>query len=184
MKHFLILFAILIFSSSSFAQMRPYKKISTVAPFSVEEMKMLMEMAKEKNNVKVEEMKMLIEMAKENNVKVESNERQKVIANMYQIKSIYSKINNFPTKIIDGWHNIISTNNYDFCDSRKVYVLNNLIVKYVIDNWAERIVTFSSQINQGKGLIKLNDNESEYLDIYFIDFCINPNSLASPPIKP
>ena len=125
----------------------------------------------------------LIEMRKEDNAIAEAKAKQKAIAMMQQTKSIYSSINNFPTKINDGWHNIIATNNYDFCDSRKVYVSNNQIIKYVVNNWAERNVTFSSQMTQGKGLIKLNGSESEYLDIYFIDFCLNPNSQATPPIK-
>lgn len=125
----------------------------------------------------------LIEMKKEENAIAEAKAKQKAIAMMQQTKSIYSSLNSFPAKIEDGWHNIIATNNYDFCDSRKVYISNNQIVKYVVDNWAERNITFSSQVTQGKGLVKLNGSESQYLDIYFIDFCLNPNSRATPPMK-
>ena len=70
----------------------------------------------------------LIEIKKEENAIAEEKTKQKALVLMQQTKSIYSSMNNYPAKIADGWHNIVATNNFDFCDYRKVFVSNNQII--------------------------------------------------------
>lgn len=57
---------------------------------------------------------------------------------MEQINTYYNAVESYPQTIKDGWHNVYATNRYDFCDIRKVYVENNKITKYVIDDWFYR----------------------------------------------
>lgn len=135
----------------------------------------------------IELLKRRQEMDREDALRAEEKEKQRTKAKMQQTRSIYSSIYSFPSKIKDGWHSVVASNGYDFCDDRKVYVVNNQITKYVIDNWLERTISFSNQIAQGKSLIKNkkpDGTETGYIEVYFIDFCINQNSQANPPVKP
>jgi len=51
------------------------------------------------------------------------------------IKSNYEKSEHFPQKIIDGWHSVIVTDNYNYCSPAKVFIVNNSIKEFVIGNW-------------------------------------------------
>lgn len=55
--------------------------------------------------------------------------KQRSIAKMNQTITFYNSVDKYPVSIIDGWHRVTSTNNYDFCDERLVYVENNKITK-------------------------------------------------------
>lgn len=139
------------------------------------------------NSSLLETMKYVNELERAEFERNREKEKNRMASKMLQTKSIYSNFKKFPLKITDGWHNVIATNNYDFCDDRKVYVSNNQVTRYIIDDWEERAVTFSNTISQGKGLIKNkrpDGAETEYLEIYFLDFCLNPDTHTSPPIKP
>lgn len=114
-------------------------------------------------------------------------EKEKAVAKMEQTRRYYSSFSNYPKKVANGWHNVIALNNYDFCEERKVYVMDSKIAKYVISNWLEKEVFMSGPINGGKGFITLNQdngNTGDFIDIYFIDYLTNPNSRADKPIKP
>lgn len=133
-----------------------------------------------------ETMKYINEIERIEFEKKREEEKKRISDRMIQTKNIYLSFNTFPAIITDGWHSIIATNNTDFCNERKVYVRENRIIKYVIDNWLEREVLFSAVISQGKGVIKtkISETENNYLEIYFLDFCLNQNYTSTPPIKP
>jgi hypothetical protein len=67
----------------------------------------------------------------------EEEKKEKAIAMMGQVKSYYNSLNSFPPNIPDGWHKVISTNNYDMCAERKVFIESNKITKYFIEDWLE-----------------------------------------------
>ncbi|XWW46639.1 hypothetical protein JYG30_04030 [Fibrella sp. USSR17] len=113
--------------------------------------------------------------------------KEKALALSRQTANFYSSLSEYPARIIDGWHNVVATNNSDFCDDRKVYVSNNKITKYVINNWQEKVVSISSDITRGKSYIKLDDSggtAGSYLDIYFIEYCTRLGSTTTAPLKP
>lgn len=117
----------------------------------------------------------------------EQIQKEKITNSINQVKSYYGSASTFPDIIKDGWHNVISTNNYDFCEERKVYVLNNKVVKYVIDDWMERKISYQSVITKAKAMIQTiqdDGSKSDMLDLYFIEDIGNPNNYVSPPLIP
>lgn len=108
------------------------------------------------------------------------------MSRLEQVKRMYSSFDKYPLQIASGWHKVIVTNNIDFCEERKVWVGNNKISEYVVDNWSPRTVVFSSPIKDGKAIIKLSKGdgtETEYHDVYFIENIIDPSSSATLPLK-
>jgi len=111
-------------------------------------------------------------------------EKQKSIVRMNQIIEYYNNAKSYPNKINDGWHSVYAMNNYDFCDQRKVFVENNKVTKYIIDDWSPRNVTYSIPIQNGKTSITLQETENELINIYFLESISNPDSYSTPPVKP
>jgi hypothetical protein len=102
------------------------------------------------------------------------------------VKRIYNGITIYPKNIDNGWYDVIVTNGIDFLEERKVLVENNIIKKNVLDNWFEVPVDFSGIILNGKTTIKekKENNNIEYLEVFFLDLCLNPNLKINPPLKP
>lgn len=112
-----------------------------------------------------------------------------------QTLNLYSSLNSKTTKVADGWHTVIALNRIDFCENRLVRVQNNKIVEYYVDtykwddHYSERQIIAGGNIDSGKTIMKLikfgetNQLEALYLEIYFIDYLMNPNSKAQPPIN-
>jgi hypothetical protein len=126
----------------------------------------------------------ILELKKQQEAHAKKIKTDKAIAEMKQIKEYYSSLTEFPEEIQNGWHKVIAMNNYDFCDERKVYVEDNKIIKYVIDDWDDRTVGFSSTITKGKAMIQLVqvNGEKSILDLYFLEVINNPESLTTPPV--
>jgi len=119
------------------------------------------------------------------NERQEQMRKEKVKNLIEQVKTYYNSVTSFPEKLNDGWHKVISTNNYDLCQERKVYISNNKIIKYVIDDWAEKRISYSSVVYKAKSMIQLiNDDGSngDMLEIYFIEDISNPNVYVSSPV--
>ncbi len=114
----------------------------------------------------------------------EQIKREKVFSLIHQVKSLYSSFPKYPEKMSDGWHTIISTDNFNFCEERKVFVSNNQITKYIIDDWFEKKISYPSNISKGKSTVQLvqDDGTITFVDIYFLEFINNPNSFASAPV--
>jgi hypothetical protein len=104
-----------------------------------------------------------------------------------QIKAYYNSFDKYPENIKYGWHNVISLNNYDFCEERKVFVVGNKITKYVIDDWFQKTVSYTLPINKGKTMLQLNNEDGskgEMLEIYFLEYLNDPYSTTIEPTKP
>ena len=114
----------------------------------------------------------------------EQQKKEKAVGMMSQVKAYYNSLTTFPDKISDGWHKVISMNNYDFCQERKVYVVDNKITKYVIDDWMEKSFSYSPVINKAKAMGQLiNDDGSngDMVELYFLEYINNPNAVTSTP---
>ncbi len=99
-----------------------------------------------------------------------------------QTRSYYNSFSNYPEKISTGWHEVVATNNYDFFDIRKVYIENNLIKTYVIDDYLKKNILSGGNITKGKALVKIEGND-EVIEIFFINFITDSCSSSSPPQK-
>ena len=87
------------------------------------------------------------------------------------IKTNYTSSEQFPQKIIDGWHSVIVTDNYNYCSPAKVFIVNNAIKEFVIGNWIRLSYPFIqlSTIVKGKCLLNLDfDNKTDTLEVYFM----------------
>lgn len=111
----------------------------------------------------------------------EQKEKAQACAN--QIRQLYPTLGKYPEQLKDGWYNVAVTNYYDMCGERKVYVQNNRVAKYFVENYSERTVSFSSPILEGKAHIKLliNGSDTEIHDVYFLENIIDPTTTASKP---
>ena len=119
------------------------------------------------------------EAAEARKLRNEQIQKEKIKNLINQVKSYYSSVSAFPEKINDGWHKVISTNNYDFCEERKVYISNNKVTKYIIDDWIEKKVSYSSVVYKAKSMLQLiedNGSNGDMVDLYFIEDISNPNS--------
>lgn len=126
-----------------------------------------------------------LEMKQAQYEKNEQMKKEKAIGMMSQVKSYYNSLQTYPEKIPDGWHKVISMNNYDFCEERKVYVSNNQVTKYVIEDWMEKSVSYPTTINKAKAIIQLKEDDGttgEMVELYFLEYINNPNSYTSPPV--
>jgi len=67
----------------------------------------------------------------------------------------------------------------------KVYVSNNQVTKYVIDDWMEKSVSYPTTINKAKAIVQLKEDDGttgEMVELYFLEYINNPTSYTSPPV--
>jgi len=105
---------------------------------------------------------------------------EKKIRNIYRM---YQNFNSYPNRISDGWHIVVVTNGSDFCEERKVYVQNNRVISYIIDNWINRDIEMTSNIENGKSILRLKESDNDYLELYFMNYIVNNMSFSTPPLK-
>lgn len=112
-----------------------------------------------------------------------AEQKEKAQACAKQIKELYPTFGKYPNHINDGWYNVAVTNYYEMCGERKVFVQNNRITKYFVQNYSERKVSFSSAIVDGKAHIKLfiDGADTEIHDVYFLENIIDSTTTASKP---
>ena len=86
----------------------------------------------------------------------EDEQRQKKLAYMEVVNKFYGSFSSYPEQVIDGWHKVVVTNNYDVVQESKAYVSQNRILHCVEDNWKEIPIISTSQINKARALLSLN----------------------------
>jgi len=112
---------------------------------------------------------------------IERIQKEKAVSRMNQIISYYNSATVYPKYIKDGWHMVFSMNNYNFCDQRKVFVENNRVTEYVVDNYSRRTVTYSLPITDGKTSIKIAESKEELVNLYFLEYISDPDSYTEAP---
>ena len=107
----------------------------------------------------------------------------KAQAQLAIVKSNYSSTKNYPEKIIDGWHSVMTTDNYNYCSPAKVFVENNEIKKFVVGNWIELSKSFKtlSSIKDGKALLTIEFKENtDTVELYFMNDLEKPTIVEKP----
>lgn len=102
------------------------------------------------------------------------------------LKSNYMSHDTYPEQIVDGWHNVIVTDNLNFCREAKVLVADNRITEFAIENCFRVGFTAAGQIRKAKNLITLHNFNSEELsvaEVYFV-YDMDGPSLTSAPEEP
>lgn len=95
-------------------------------------------------------------------------ERENTISRINHIIDYYNSSRSVPTVVVDGWHNVYSTNKKDFCEVRKVYVRNNKITNYYVGD-EHRTIEFTRSIEACKTSLKLTES-NDVLIIFFIEY--------------
>ncbi len=111
----------------------------------------------------------------------------KMRAKVQQIKAYYETLGEYPQTVADGWHNVVILAGDEFIDDRKVYVEKNKITRVVYDDWYEVELSFSGPIKSGKTGLQVKNGvgaEQGLLEAYFINYIADPESRATPPLKP
>ena len=131
-----------------------------------------------------------IDKQRQENTQKEAYERQERINLKERILNNYRSASSYPSRVEYGWYNVIVTDDSqdDFCKERKFLVSNNIIQRYIIDDFWENPVVYSSEIKDGHCSIKLKnrrDDQYGYAQVYFMDCVMNPsNPYANPPATP
>jgi len=133
-------------------------------------------------------MRQSVEAARQRYERNEQIQRENAQRLMNQVKAYYNQFHSYPGTIPNGWHTVISMNNYDFCEERQVYVENNRIIRYVIDNQINRRISYPALVQNGKAAVQLIDDNGSMLDmveIYFLEYITAyiSNKASSPAIS-
>jgi hypothetical protein len=105
-----------------------------------------------------------------------------IVHDFYQSQKIY------PDKIPDGWHIVVAMNNYDFCGEAKVFVRDDTIFQYVVEDWKYRVLVGPAMIVNGRSALQLENEKSKrkkkriHLDLYFVDYMNDPGTISTPPV--
>jgi hypothetical protein len=101
-----------------------------------------------------------------------NEDKEKSMNYLNQVKAYYNSLNSYPEYISDGYHKVIATNNYDFCEDVKVYVSNNKVSRYYYENDNQSIISFSTTIIKAKSLVNLRQTDGSSgsaLELYFLE---------------
>ncbi|MFC5194773.1 hypothetical protein ACFPH8_05480 [Bizionia hallyeonensis] len=118
------------------------------------------------------------------NNKKREREIQKAKAQLEIIKRTYDDHENYPESIIDGWHIVSVTDNFNYCTDAKVFIDNNQIIKFVINNYSAHTLDFKmiTPIKNGKALLSLDllDGNTDTVEVYFINDLNGPQTVEKP----
>jgi hypothetical protein len=102
-----------------------------------------------------------------------NREEEHSIEKLDAIKKQYNSYTSYPDVITDGWHNVIVTDNVNFCKNAKVLVKDNKVQDFVIDDWIHIPTLSMGNPHIKKGFITLsmqdfNGEQLSIMDTYFI----------------
>lgn len=121
-----------------------------------------------------------------NDAKREQRARDEAQSKLALLKQQYKSYESYPDSIITGWHNVIVTDNLKFCRDAKVFVKNNRIEEFAIENCYRLTFTATGKIKQARNVLTLNNFNGEQLevvDIYFL-YDLDEPRLVAPPVNP
>jgi len=113
-------------------------------------------------------------------------EREQSMAKLGMIKAQYAGYDTFPAKIVDGWHNVIATDNTNFCKDAKVLIKNNRVTRFVIEDCIPINFLATSEIKKAKNIITIknfNGEQLNLLELYFL-YDIEQQNITSAPGQP
>lgn len=113
--------------------------------------------------------------------------KEKMKQKTQEIKDYYTSLENYPSKIIDGWHEVTIVSGDEFIDYRKVLVKGNKISDVVWDNWMPEEITFSGPIKDAKSAIQFKnptENLQGIIQVYFMNSIADSTSISTEPLTP
>ncbi|MBK8228116.1 MAG: hypothetical protein IPK70_13205 [Flavobacteriales bacterium] len=111
---------------------------------------------------------------------------QQSMAKLNMIKGQYASYPEYPEAIVDGWHNVVVTDNMNFCSNAKVLVKDNRIIKFVVNECVPLNFLAMSPIRNGKTIITLrgaNNDQLNIIEVYFL-FDLDEPVLVDKPEQP
>lgn len=113
-------------------------------------------------------------------------EKEKSAARQKIISEEYNSYPEYPDSIVNGWHHVLVTDNHNFCNDAKVFVENNRIERFVIDDCFPLSFVASGSIRKAKNMVTLNYGEgmqSDFVEVIFL-YDIEEPRVVNPPIAP
>lgn len=111
------------------------------------------------------------------------DKKNKVEGKIKTLKNAYESQKTFPEKIVDGWHSVVATDNYNICSDAKVLIKNNQIEEFVVGDWIKNSLNFKviSSIKNAKSVINVDfGDKSETLELYFTYDLESPTVVEKP----
>ncbi|MDL2215366.1 hypothetical protein LJC00_04175 [Dysgonomonas sp. OttesenSCG-928-M03] len=121
-----------------------------------------------------------LELHRQNEAKKTRINRERVAIMVQQINTYYKSAKSYPQTIRNGWHNVYVSNGYDVCGLRKVYVENNKITQYVIDEWYYKDISSTMPIKNGAASVTLNQGKDMFT-VVFLEYIYEPNKTTEAP---
>jgi hypothetical protein len=121
-----------------------------------------------------------------NDSKKEQRAKDEAQSKLMLMKQTYNSYETFPDSIVTGWHNVIVTDNLKFCRDAKVFVRNNRIEEFVIENCYSLNFTAAGKIKNARNVLtlnKFNGDQLEIVDVYFL-YDLDEPRLVTPPLVP
>ncbi|HTC01399.1 MAG TPA: hypothetical protein VK705_12025 [Ferruginibacter sp.] len=115
-------------------------------------------------------------------------EEEHSIEKLAAIKTQYNGYTSYPDSITEGWHNVIVTDNVNFCKNAKVLVKDNKVQDFVIDDWIHVPVLSMGSQHIKKGFITLsmqdfNGEQLAIMDTYFV-YDLDAPAITTTPSQP
>jgi hypothetical protein len=113
-------------------------------------------------------------------------ERARSITKLEMVITQYKSSAEYPEKILDGWHNVIATDNSNFCKDAKVLIKGNKVQRFVIEDYLPVNFLPFGEIKKAKTTISLqnfNNEQLSILELYFI-YDIDEQIVIPEPPKP
>jgi|GEM_PF-2576000 len=152
--------------TSTYKQVTPYQ-----SPYDIGAIEQALRYKQEQHDRAVRQ-----EQAKQEQLITAINNNIKLLMEGYKNES-----GNYPVSVQNGWHTVYAFAPNELFGERKVYVENNRIKYYIVDNWAYRTVTTSPAITSGMSTIKLKESGNLNIYIMFLSYIQNRHSSSAPP---
>jgi hypothetical protein len=112
-------------------------------------------------------------------------EKEQEALRISTLQKIFSLREKYPDSIASGWHNVLLTDNKDFCKDAKVLVARNTVLQLVVDDCIRIRCTSKGQIKNARSEVTFNDINSGYevLNVYCIND-LDSAALIDEPMQP
>jgi hypothetical protein len=110
-------------------------------------------------------------------------ERKSTIKQINDTREFYKNTSNYLQNIPNGWHNVLVTNNLDILKTQKVYVENNRIIKFCVNDFYIAEMEHTQSIVNCRSFIKIKGS-NDYYELFFIDLISLKGPIAFSPLTP
>jgi len=121
-----------------------------------------------------------------NDEKVERTAKEETASQLTILRESYASKKMYPESIVDGWHDVVVTDNLKFCRDAKVRVVQNEVTEFVIDNCIALEYRSTGEIKNGKAvgtILKNSGVKLQVVEVYFV-YDLESPKVTDPPIEP